>query len=174
MENGERKTDNDIQNRTPRDKIPALRSSFSAANVCSACGSESNRETAIFCLVCGKALDEGYQPLDALRSSYGLQRKHLGITEQHTPVALFQEVKNSVSETAWACVVYAMVPYLGILFIPFAFFAGSYGYVVARRRPNLDGGRLALICIALSFVILAVQIFLWWLLYIIPEIGIGS
>lgn len=141
---------------------------------CSACGSESNRETANFCLVCGKLLDEGYQPLDAIRSSYGLQRKSLRIAKEQKPVTLFEEEKNYVSETAWAAVVYAMVPYLGILFIPFAFLAGGYGYFAARRRPHLGGGRLALICVGLSFVILAVQIFLWWLLYIIPELGVGT
>ncbi len=173
MEKAERKTKNDIPGRSTRNKISIFRFPFSVKKVCSACGSESNRETASFCLVCGKSLDEGYQPLDAIRSSYGLQRKSLGIAKEYKPTALFEVEKNVVSETAWACVVYAMVPYLGILFVPFAFLAGGYGYVIARRNPDLGGGRLALICIGLSFVILAVQIFLWWLLYIIPEIGVG-
>lgn len=172
MENGERKTKNEIRDSGIRNTFSTFRFPFSIKKICSACGGESNRETASFCLVCGKCLNEGYQPLDAIRSSYGLQRKSLVIAKETKPPALFEEEKNTVSETAWACVVYAMVPYLGILFVPFAFLAGGYGYLVARRRPNLGGGRLALICIGLSFVILGLQIFLWWLLYIIPEISI--
>ena len=85
---------------------------------------------------------------------------------------LFEQNKNTVSQTAWACLVYSLVPYLGILFIPFTFFIGGFGYFTALRRPHLGGRRLALISIGISFVVLGVQIFLWWLLYIIPEIGI--
>jgi hypothetical protein len=84
---------------------------------------------------------------------------------------LFEKNENSVSETAWACVVYSFVPYLGILFVPFAFLVGSFGVLVSYRKPYLGGRRLSLVSIGLSFVVLVVQIFLWWLLYFIPEIG---
>lgn len=119
-------------------------------------------------------MSEDYQPLDSIRSSHGLQRKYLATSKpQKTEIAdLFQQNKNSVAETAWACVVYSMVPYLGILFIPFAFLTGGAGYLVAWRRPHLGGRKMAVASIALSILVLAVQIFLWWLLYIIPEIGI--
>lgn len=72
---------------------------------------------------------------------------------------------------AWACLVYSFVPYLGILFVPFALFVGGFGYFRAYRQPQLGGRKLALVCIGLSFVILAVQIFLWWLLFVIPDLG---
>jgi hypothetical protein len=43
--------------------------------------------------------------------------------------------------------------------------------MTALREPQLGGRRLALISIGVSFIVLAMQIFLWWLLYIIPELG---
>ena len=85
---------------------------------------------------------------------------------------LFEPDSNAVSDTAWACVVYSMVPYLGILFVPLAFAAGTLGVYVSYRRPGYGGRQMAMICLGLSVVILTIQIFLWWLLYVIPEIGI--
>jgi hypothetical protein len=141
---------------------------------CSACGAEARRPGAKFCPVCGKLVKEGYQPLDTIRASYGLQGRHLEFESivREDPQRLFEENKNTVSETAWACVVYSMVPYLGILFIPFAFVVGGFGYLVSYKRPQLGGRKLAAACIGLSVLVLAVQIVLWWLLYIIPEIGL--
>lgn len=72
---------------------------------------------------------------------------------------------------AWACFVYSLVPYLGILFIPFTFLVGGFGYFVSVRQPNLGGRKLALASFGLSFVVLAAQVFLWWLLYVIPELA---
>lgn len=150
-----------------------MRQVVTKARSCSACGAESRRTGARFCLVCGKSMREGYQPLDTIRASYGLQGKHFkfqdNIVESEN---LFEENKNTVSQTAWACVVYSMVPYLGILFIPFAFVISGAGYAISFRRPQLGGRKLATVCIGLTFVVLAVQLVLWWLLYIIPEIGI--
>lgn len=118
-------------------------------------------------------MSEDYLPLDSIRSSYGMQRRPLKMeTTSSTPVNIFRPERNAVSDTAWACVVYSMVPYLGILFVPLAFITGGIGYAVSKQRPHLGGGRMASVCVALSVVILVVQIFLWWLLYIIPEIGI--
>jgi hypothetical protein len=142
--------------------------------ICSACGSEARRRNARFCLVCGKFLREGYQPLDTLRASYRLQGKKIPLAGETKPekiTNLFEKNENSVSETAWACVVYSLVPYLGILFVPLAFFIGGFGVLVSYRKPYLGGRRLSLVSVGLSFVVLVVQIFLWWLLYIIPEIG---
>jgi hypothetical protein len=140
---------------------------------CTACGAESRRGNAKFCLVCGKLLREDYQPLDTLRASYRMQGRSFAFQtgEVEEIKDLFEQNKNSVAQTAWACLVYSFVPYLGILFIPFTFLIGGFGYFTALRDPRLGGRRLALISIAVSFVVLAVQIFLWWLLYIIPELG---
>lgn len=152
------------------------RPTVAASLICIACGAEARRGNAKFCLICGKLLREDYQPLDTLRASYRLQGKTFGfkrseITEKGEVKDLFEQNKNTISQTAWACLVYSLVPYLGILFIPFTFFIGGFGYLTAVRKPHLGGRRLALTTIAFSLVVLAVQIFLWWLLYIIPELG---
>lgn len=141
--------------------------------ICSACGAEAQRRAAKFCLVCGKLLREDYQPLDSIRASYRLQGKSFNLqeTKREEIKNLFEVNKNSVSETAWACFVYSMVPYLGILFIPLTFLIGGFGFAVSFRQPHLGGRKLSLVSIGLSFVVLAIQIFLWWLLFIIPEIG---
>lgn len=143
------------------------------SSLCPACGSDAQRNDAKFCNVCGKLLLEEYQPLDVLRASYRLQGKKFQF-ESNQPEAeinLFDENKNSASETASAFVVYSLVPYLGILFCPGAFLMGGIGALAAHRKPYLGGGRTSIYSIALSIVILAVQILLWWLLYLIPELG---
>ena len=151
----------------------SLRPSVTMSPICSACGAEATRETAKFCLTCGKLLREDYQPLDTLRASYRLQGKSFGLEtpRKEETVDLFQLNKNSVSETAWACFVYSLVPYLGILFIPLTIIVGSFGYIVSVNQPQLGGRRLSVASVGLSFVVLVVQIFLWWLLYIIPDLA---
>jgi hypothetical protein len=142
-------------------------------DVCAACGTEARRGNAKFCLVCGKLLREDYQPLDTLRASYRLQGQSFLIenARREEVINLFKQNENSVSQMAWACFVYSLVPYLGILFIPFTFLVGGFGYFVSLRQPNLGGRKLALVSFGLSFAVLAVQVFLWWLLYIIPELA---
>jgi hypothetical protein len=65
-----------------------------------------------------------------------------------------------------------MVPYLGILFLPAAFVVGGFGYVSSRRNEQPKESRIAITSLLLSFFLLVAQLFLWSLLYIIPEIGI--
>jgi hypothetical protein len=143
--------------------------------MCSACGADARRGNAKFCLVCGKLLREDYQPLDRLRASYRLQGRSFEFKagEAEEVKDLFEQNKNSVAQTAWACLVYSLVPYLGILFIPLTFFIGGFGYVAARRRPQLGGRRLALYWIAAIFVVLAVQFFMCWLLFFITVMGVS-
>lgn len=142
--------------------------------VCVACGTQARRESASFCLVCGKCLTEDYQPLDTFRASYHLQGKSFLIENapQKEILNLFERNKNTVSHTAYACLVYSFVPYLGILFVPFTVGIGGFAYLSALQNPELGGRRMAKFSVLLSFVVLAVQILLWWLLYLIPEIGI--
>ena len=169
MENGKRKTNNEKRDLS-HEKLSVIHYPFF---VCSACGAEARRGNAKFCLICGKLLRESYQPLDTLRASYRLQGKSFAFqtAEIEEVTDLFEQDKNSISQTAWACFVYSLVPYLGILFIPFTFLFGGFGYITALRKPQLGGKKLALISIAFSFVVLAIQIFLWWLLYLVPELG---
>ncbi len=105
--------------------------------MCSACGAEAERGSAKYCLICGKLMREDYQPLDTIRSSHGLQQKHLkfGDTVENETESLFEESRNPLTDMAWACVVYSSVPYLGILFLPFAFIIGGFGWYKAYRVP---------------------------------------
>lgn len=141
--------------------------------LCSACGTEARRGSANFCLVCGKLLREDYQPLDSLRASYRLQgQSFLVENERREEITdLFKQNENTISQMAWACFVYSLVPYIGILFVPFTFVVSSFGYFTYLRHPRLGGRKFALVSFYLSFVVLAIQIFLWWLLYIVPELG---
>ncbi|NNE97860.1 MAG: hypothetical protein HKN25_02435 [Pyrinomonadaceae bacterium] len=153
-----------------RRKTSTIDYPFGEQNTCPACGSIAVRKDANYCLVCGKILSEDYEPLDAMRSSHHLQGKSFLVENSETEeiTDLFQRSENNVAETAWACFVYSMVPYLGILFIPFTFIFGAAGIAFAYRYPRTGGGKLAMASIGLSFLILLLQIFFWWLLYIIP------
>ena len=170
MENGKRKTEN-YQSDSKRAGNSTFLSPIYAQKSCSACGSEIEREFSKFCRVCGKLLVEEYQPLDTLRSSYRLQGRNLQPEKTEEVTELFVKNKNSASETASAFVVYSLVPYLGILFCPGAFLMGGVGAFIAHRRPYLGGGKTSVYSIVLSVIIFAIQILLWWLLYIIPELG---
>lgn len=141
---------------------------------CPACGAMVIHSADGSCGVCGKLLREGFQPLDAIRSSHRMQRVRLNMPDvvPADSIGLFEEHRTLVSNTAWACTVYSMVPYIGIVFIPPALLTGGFSYFRARRRNLAEEERQALICIGVSFVVLSIQLVLWWLLYLIPEIGI--
>lgn len=159
------------RNGAPKYSSHGRSSAFSSA--CPACGAESRRLSAKFCFTCGKLLKEDYQPLDSLRASYRLQGKTFlseNAPENATP-DLFRREENEASRTAWACCVYSMVPYLGILFIPLTLILSASGVAISYHRPHLGGRNLALISVGLSFGILVIQILLWALLYLIPELG---
>lgn len=159
-----------------------------AERACPACGAEVRRERARFCATCGRRFDyDSYLPADAVRASYHHQRRRPVMTLSKTadetdgkfasaPAerrgmtrAAFSENRNGASATAMAFVTYALVPYLGILFCPGALLMGGIGLVRARRAPHLGGGRASLLGIALGLLILCLQIFLWWVLYKVPE-----
>ncbi|MDQ3323385.1 MAG: hypothetical protein M3525_13290 [Acidobacteriota bacterium] len=172
MENEKWITENEERD-SNREKLSVIHYLLSVEIVCSACGAQAERENAKFCRVCGKLLKEGFQPLDNLRASYRLQGKIFPAEnrQKEETVNLFETNKNSASESAKALIVYSLVPYLGILFCPLAFLSGGFGAFVAYRQPNLGGGRTSFYAVFLSIVIFFIQIFLWWLLYFIPELG---
>ena len=143
-------------------------------NSCVACGSLIEREDAKYCLVCGKVLSEDYQPLDTLRSSYRMQGKTFLVENAETDeevTDLFEINRNSVSEMAWASFVYSMIPFLGILFIPITLIIGIFGVGKSLQVPNAGGKQLSLISMGLSFPVFGLQIFFWYLLYLIPELA---
>jgi hypothetical protein len=139
--------------------------------ICPACGAEAKRPDARFCLVCAKLLREDYEPLDALRASYRMQGKSLEMADAAQTVDLFERPRNKQSETARAFLVYSLVPYLGILFFPGAIIMGGAGLIVSYGSARLGGRGESLQSIILSLIVFAFQIFLWLLLYIVPELG---
>jgi hypothetical protein len=77
---------------------------------------------------------------------------------------------NGVTATARAFAVYALVPYLGILFCPGALLLGFVGLLRSRRvAPHAAARRDAALGLALALFILCAQIALWWVLYKVPE-----
>jgi hypothetical protein len=48
---------------------------------------------------------------------------------------------------------------------------GGIGAFISHRKPYLGGGKTSVYSIVLSVIIFAIQILLWWLLYIVPELG---
>ena len=102
-----------------------------------------------------------------------MQRKKLDFeNNDDQTTSLFHIRRPLTSSFAWACTVYSMVPYLGVLFVPFALVLGSFDYLKDRRGSEPGSGRTTIVPLALSVFLLAVQLMLWSLLYIIPKIGI--
>lgn len=83
----------------------------------------------------------------------------------HDP-SLFGEKKSFTSSAVWACAVYSLVPFVGIVFVPFIFIFGVTGV--------LRGDSSALKAVAAGVLILAVQLVLWWLLYVVPKLNVGG
>ena len=63
-----------------------------------------------------------------------------------------------------------MVPYIGVVFILPALLTGGFSYFRARRRNGPKRKRKAYM--HRGELVLSIQLVLWWLLYLIPEIGI--
>jgi hypothetical protein len=162
------------------------------AQACPACGAQARRTDARFCATCGRRLaDEGYFPTDALLASYHQQRRRPSLDEAAAkkvddrsravyyerdartraarPDMFFDKHGNNAAQTAMAFVVYALVPYLGILFCPGALLMGGVGLLRARRAPHAGGHRASLTSIALGLLLFVAHLLLWWILFKVPE-----
>ena len=129
----------------------------------------SPRGSSGFCAVCGKTIGEDYRPLDMIRSSYGLQRRHLTPKAQAAGAEkLFETGGDPIADIAWAGLVYSFVPYLGILFTPVALVFGTIDLVRNARRGEIKRPIRGL---AIAALVGAIQIFLWYVLYEIPKLG---
>lgn len=150
-----------------------MRQAASGNPICAACGAEARRRFAGYCFDCGKSLRESYQPLDFLRASYRLQSIGFQVAAKSEGETknLFEKNENSWLELARAFLVYALVPYLGILFAPGAIVMSGVGAFRARRRWRSGELKSAVLNIVLSLLVCAAQILFWWLLYIVPELG---
>lgn len=164
----------------------------SRARTCPACGAVARRGDARFCATCGRRLaDESYFPTDALLASYHRQRRRPMMGEGAARIVddreravfrgrdargrgaraemLFNKNGNNAAKTASAFVVYALVPYLGILFCPGALVMGGVGLLRARRAPHLGGGRASMTSIVLGLLLFVAHLLLWWILFKVPE-----
>ncbi|HYO62710.1 MAG TPA: hypothetical protein VER08_03535 [Pyrinomonadaceae bacterium] len=152
---------------------------FQAGPRCPACGARARRGRARFCATCGRGLDaDGYVPSDAVRASYHFGQaaapaeRRAAAAKRRGGGDAYLSLGNEESgalKTARACVTYALVPYLGILFCPGALVFGGLGYVRARRAAHAGTRRAAATSVAFGLLVLAAQLFLWWLLYKVPE-----
>ena len=164
-------------------RLDVSKDSRGESKACPACGSEARRADARFCSTCGRELQAAdYFPSDSLRASYHLQGRRASALirdrvrpraptapRPHPRVMPLHKNSNGASTTALAFVTYALVPYLGILFCPGALVMGGVGLLRARRTPQLGGRRASVVSIVLGVVVLGAQLFLWWILYKIPE-----
>jgi hypothetical protein len=90
------------------------------------------------------------------------------------PMSLFSlHEDNSLAETngfaesaAWAGLVYSLVPFLGILFVPVGLIASGFAIVssASDKKPVMP----SVIILAATLVIFFLQAGLWSLLYLIP------
>jgi hypothetical protein len=112
------------------------------------------------CFVCSSLTGIG-------EAKYKVQRQN----SKHEPIAMPSIHPSNVAATARAFATYSLVPYLGILFCPGAVLVGGFGIVSAyRSRPEVDetSTRICYISVLVGIVILAIQMFLWWILYKVP------
>jgi hypothetical protein len=77
--------------------------------------------------------------------------------------------RNGASTTALAFMTYALVPFLGILFVPGAVLVGAAGLVYSYRSPHKGGRRASLASIAFGLFIFGAQLLLWWIIIKVPE-----
>ncbi len=141
--------------------------------ICAACGAQAQRLNSKFCAICGKIMNQDYAPLDSLWASYNLQTRSESqkVAQPKQEIKeLFEKPRNGAATTAMAFVVYSLVPYLGILFCPGAILMGGIGLAVSYQKPHLGGRQTATYSICLGAIIAAIQVLLWWLLYLIPEL----
>ena len=146
------------------------------AGECPACGVRARRAEARFCSACGRRLDESYLPADALRASYNLQhrrgpRRNTGGDPLKSSMAAINPARNNngASTTALAFVTYSLVPYLGILFCPGAVLTGCVGLYHSYHAPVRGGRRASYVGVIAGLLVFCAQLFLWWILYKIPE-----
>ncbi len=77
---------------------------------------------------------------------------------------------SGLAGTAKAFATYSLVPYLGIIFCPGAVVLGAVGILRSYRSPQV-GDSSRIVCYAsaiVGLVVLAVQVWFWWILYHVP------
>lgn len=78
---------------------------------------------------------------------------------------------SGLAGTARAFAIYSLVPYLGIVFCPGAVLLGTAGVVRSYLSPGINNEAGRGVCYAstiVGLIVLAIQLFLWWILYQAP------
>lgn len=84
---------------------------------------------------------------------------------------IFETKTDFAGSVVWACAVYSLVPFLGILFVPVALIFGAAALLKVSGSAD-PKERRTLNAMLFSVFVLAGQIVLWQLLYLIPELGV--
>ena len=92
--------------------------------------------------------------------------------DNDNPSVAFASESPLSSSVTFACNVYSMVPYIGIIFVPLAALFGGRDYLAARRADDSARARSALRFLGVSVSLIIFQLFLWSLLYIVPTLKI--
>jgi len=75
-----------------------------------------------------------------------------------------------MAATARAFATYSLVPYLGILFCPGAVLVGTFGLLKYRSTATGSSNRtVCYVSAIVGLIVLFVQLFLWWILYKVPD-----
>lgn len=77
--------------------------------------------------------------------------------------------RNGASTTALAFTTYALVPFLGILFVPGAVLIGVAGLFYSYRAPHRGGRRASIASVFCGLLILGIQLLLWWIIVNVPQ-----
>jgi predicted membrane channel-forming protein YqfA (hemolysin III family) len=76
---------------------------------------------------------------------------------------------NDIAATARAFATYSLVPYLGILFCPWAVVVGTVGVFRSYSSPETRVARTTCyVSTAVGIIVLIAQLLLWWILYRVP------
>ncbi|MEQ1762524.1 MAG: hypothetical protein ABL984_05180 [Pyrinomonadaceae bacterium] len=77
---------------------------------------------------------------------------------------LFEE-KLFAGSAVWACAVYSLVPFVGVVFVPFIFVFGIGSLIAGASLHRQTAFR----AMCAGVLIAAFQLVLWWLLYAAPK-----
>ena len=83
---------------------------------------------------------------------------------------IFGDRSDFSGSVVWACAVYSLVPFVGIVFVPVALLFGAFA-LLRGLRSEAATERRTLNAMLFSVFVLAGQILLWRLLYLIPELS---
>lgn len=177
-----------INSSSAGDMIKTADAGDEGLHLCPACGASVRRRAARYCNTCGRsfAIDDDYAPVDLLRASYHAQHSSPASRVVHRRRAADRSARpqpasrraassfiprqNRAAAFALASIVYAMIPLLGIIFCFPAIAFGGWGALAAGRRasllinPERDGRRAARFSFFAGWLLLCLQLFLWWML----------